>query len=200
MFGLSMGRILETNSTYEHIIFWTASAISLFGAVLVTLCCYVIIVCYYVKYVYFNTRHVNTNNVATVTKLLRHDDVIMTTTTTEVETARREKVRRARLREIVVTGLTPVPFVVGWSFFLVTQTYEVASQTYIMNDHYNVAMIIVPWCVSAINPLMYILLTASIRKHVRCYWRKLSALTGISSGERSVQSSCSPESIQLTEV
>lgn len=76
--------------------------------------------------------------------------------------------REKRLSKILITAATPLPFILGWSFVLGTQTYEVISQTYVTDLRYNLAMVVVPWIVSALNPVIYLFGNKSLRKDIKC--------------------------------
>jgi len=75
--------------------------------------------------------------------------------------------RRKLLRELKVTAnilLIVVPFTTGWSYFIGTHIYEHAYKTTILNEAHNVAMIVIPWILSGLNPIVYLLLNRLLRK------------------------------------
>lgn len=75
--------------------------------------------------------------------------------------------RRKLLRELKVTGnilLIVVPFTTGWTYFIGVHIYEHAYKKAIKNEMHNVAMIVVPWILSGLNPIVYLLLNRSLRK------------------------------------
>ncbi|XP_066936660.1 alpha-1A adrenergic receptor-like [Clytia hemisphaerica] len=80
---------------------------------------------------------------------------------------KKKRRRRKLLRELKVTAnilLIVLPFTTGWSYFIGTHIYEHAYQTIIKNDAHNIAMIVIPWLLSGLNPIVYLLLNRSLRK------------------------------------
>lgn len=80
---------------------------------------------------------------------------------------KKKRQRRKLLRELKVTAnilFIVVPFTTGWSYFIGTHIYEHAYKMTILNEAHNVAMIIIPWLLSSLNPIIYLLLNRSLRK------------------------------------
>lgn len=80
-----------------------------------------------------------------------------------------EKKRRWRIlfREIKVTGNILVivfPFTAGWTFFIGTHFYEDVFNTWMKNITWNFLMIIIPWLLSVLNPIIYLLVNRSLRQ------------------------------------
>ena len=185
IFSLALCRIIvKRNRAFNKIVFWVATSIAFFGAVMVTIICYVIIIFYYIKYTFSSSNQILNSSVP---QLLREDE------TDGINMVREHKIKQKRITKAFLTAMTPLPFIMGWSFFLGTQTYEIVTKKFITDIHYNIAMIIVPWLVSALNPVVYMLLTASIRKQVKTTLRRLFRF---STGKPSHYD----ESIHLTEI
>lgn len=80
---------------------------------------------------------------------------------------KKKRRRRKLLRELKVTAnilFIVVPFTTGWSYFIGTHIYEHAYKVTILNEAHNVAMIVIPWLLSGLNPIIYLLLNRSLRK------------------------------------
>ena len=80
---------------------------------------------------------------------------------------KKQRRRRKLLRELKVTAnilFIVVPFTTGWSYFIGTHIYEHAYKVTILNEAHNVAMIVIPWLLSGLNPIIYLLLNRSLRK------------------------------------
>lgn len=89
---------------------------------------------------------------------------------------RRRRRRRKLLRELKVTGnvlLIVVPFTVGWTFFIGTHLYETVNKVKLTNDGYNFSLIIIPWILSGLNPILYLLLNRSLRRAFISSFRKV---------------------------
>lgn len=189
VFTLALCRVvLKHIRVYNDFVFWLATGIAFFGAVIVTLTCYVIIVFYYIKY--SCTWWLNWRMCSLTPQLLQKDDL-----RNDIEIVSEQKLMQSRLAKILLTAVTPLPFIMGWSFFLGTQTYEVITKTYITDLHYNIAMIVVPWIVSALNPLIYMLISPSIRKKIGTSLRRFFGFYIEASKTSHIS-----ESVRLTEV
>ena len=74
--------------------------------------------------------------------------------------------RRKLFRELKVTGnvlVIVIPFTVGWTFLIGTHLYEETKMKISDNAH-NFTMIIIPWILSGLNPILYLMLNRSLRQ------------------------------------
>ena len=75
-------------------------------------------------------------------------------------------IRPARFREIRVTFnvmTMTIPFVCGWGYFMICSTYEIAAN-YQFKGFQNWMIMFLPFLVSCVNPLTYIIFTRSLRQ------------------------------------
>lgn len=89
---------------------------------------------------------------------------------------RKKRQRRKLLRELKVTAnilLIVVPFTVGWTFFIATHIYEHIHNKTVYNKAHNIAMITVPWLLSGLNPVVYLLFNRPLRRAVVSSTRKM---------------------------
>ena len=83
------------------------------------------------------------------------------------EAQKRRRRRKLRLQEIkIASNLTIIllPFVAGWGFYFGTHFYESVTGSYKRSNLYEFFMILVPWINSTVNPLVYLMSTAALRK------------------------------------
>lgn len=209
IFTLALCRMyVDREHVYTKFVYWLATIVTFFGAVMVTFTCYIIITWYYVKYTFFSTKKqfVNTNSPPVMSTdgesafvNINNNNNNKLLEVLEVEgmnIVREQKKKQKRVTKAFLTAITPLPFILGWSYFLGIQTYEFLSKTNISDPNHNIAMIIVPWLLSALNPILFILNTTSIRKQIKASLRQL---LGLSSLKRKTPKSYD-ESIYLTEM
>ena len=75
--------------------------------------------------------------------------------------------RHLRIQEIKMAGnfmVILLPFLAGWSFFFCTSFHELVVGHYVRSSLYEWFLLVVPWVSSSINPVVYLLSTASLRK------------------------------------
>ena len=75
-------------------------------------------------------------------------------------------IRPARFREIKIAfnvAIITVPFVCGWGYFMACNIYEIVSRSYITGFQ-NWLIPFVPFVISCLNPLTYLMFTRSLRK------------------------------------
>ena len=60
-----------------------------------------------------------------------------------------------------------VPLLVGWGFYFGTFCYEMITNDLDRSNIYEFCLLIIPWMNSSLNPVVYILATASLRKGCR---------------------------------
>ena len=75
-----------------------------------------------------------------------------------------KKKRSKVLKNSLISISVFLPFTFGWIFYLSINSYEILFQTFIDNKHLDFAMIIVPWIVTATNPIVIIAFNKSFRK------------------------------------
>ena len=74
--------------------------------------------------------------------------------------------RPARFREIKIAfnvAIMTVPFVCGWGYFMICNTYELITEQW-LNGFQNWLIPFVPFVISCLNPLTYLMFTRSLRK------------------------------------
>ena len=75
-----------------------------------------------------------------------------------------KKKRSKILKNSLISISVFLPFTFGWIFYLSINSYEILFKTFIDNKHLDFAMIIVPWIVTATNPIVVIAFNKSFRK------------------------------------
>lgn len=78
----------------------------------------------------------------------------------------KKRSRSILFREIKVTVnimIIVFPFTAGWTFFIGTNVYE-DNFGYVKNITYNIFMIIVPWLLSVLNPVIYLMVNRQLRQ------------------------------------
>jgi len=79
----------------------------------------------------------------------------------------KKRSRSILFREMKVTGnimIIVFPFTAGWTFFIGTHFYEDTYGTYVESITYNLFMIIVPWLLSVLNPVIYLVVNRQLRQ------------------------------------
>ena len=115
------------------------------------------------------------------------------------------RIRKKLMRELRVTGnimILVVPFTIGWSYFIISQVYEEVHE-YIDSFDHDVMMVVIPWLLSGLNPILYFLLTRSIREgfvHLFKRYSRNYSLNTTSCGRTSRRSKNSTSSIVTTAV
>ena len=82
------------------------------------------------------------------------------------ESQEKKRSRSILFREIKVTGnimIIVFPFTAGWTFFVGTNFYEDTFH-YVQSITYNLFMIIVPWLLSVLNPIIYLMVNRQLRQ------------------------------------
>ena len=75
-------------------------------------------------------------------------------------------VRPNRCRELKVAikvATLTIPFVCGWGYFMVSTVYELAS-SYKFKGLANVMILFLPYIISCLNPLTYLMFTRTLRQ------------------------------------
>ena len=74
--------------------------------------------------------------------------------------------RRKMLKELKISGnllLIVIPFTTGWTFFIGTHIHEEVIRKGLKNLVHNFILIIIPWLLSGLNPVLYLILNRSLR-------------------------------------
>eukprot|EP00794_Sanderia_malayensis_P009958 gene9958-10978_t len=92
---------------------------------------------------------------------------------------RRQRTNHVQLREAKVAlnfMLILVPFLVGWGFYFGTFWSEHIQSTSINKSHlYEWFLLVIPWFISSVNPIVYILFTRLLRQGCKKLLRRLMA-------------------------
>lgn len=162
LFVLGVLRIWITNTYYEKIFFYIAVTFSFFIPCIFVVTSYNIIVFSALKTMKMEKKICR----ALVAISLMNND------TSEIDQTS-APVRSNRCREIKValkvTTLT-CPFVCGWGYFMICNVYEHAA-VYQFRGVANLMIIFLPFVVSSLNPLTYIMFTRTLRQSA---WLMLS--------------------------
>ncbi|XP_066910866.1 sphingosine 1-phosphate receptor 1-like [Clytia hemisphaerica] len=166
LFGLSMTRAFTVTSfKYNTIVFWLAIIVAFLVAIVVTAFCYIFIALVFTKHRLIGG--------------IKSRDSLIITLIGKQEVAKRQKNTTKRITEAVWSCIAPLPFLAGWSFYLGIQTYEMINNVYLESKALNMAMMFVPWAVSAFNPVMYFLTQKSLRRELLklCCKKRNASLT-----------------------
>lgn len=177
LFGLSLARsFTNTSENYNIIVFWCAIVVAFLGAIGVTAICYLSIACLYLKHRVMDA--MSSQNTASMNLLA---------TRCELDKGGcREPNASKKVTKALWVCIAPLPFLAGWCFYLGVQTYEMINDTYLDSKSLNMAMLFVPWAVSAFNPIMYFATQRALRKelYTLCCKRLFKACGGfLSSSE-----------------
>ena len=158
LFGLSLARsFTDTSNKYNITVFWCAIVVAFLGAIAVTAFCYLSIACLYFKHRVMNAMS------------SRRDTVSVNLLTTKFSLGKRIS-RQSNASKKVTKALwvciAPLPFLAGWCFYLGVQTYEMINETYLDSKSLNMAMLLVPWALSAFNPVMYFATQRALRREL----------------------------------
>ncbi|XP_004205690.2 histamine H2 receptor isoform X1 [Hydra vulgaris] len=151
IFFLSISRIWVVQKFYEETIFFVAVSCSFFIPFVLVTTSYGIIMFSALKSI--KMEHSIRKVIAAISRL---DDNLLTKAT----------VRPPRFREIKITFnvmTMTIPFVCGWGYFMTCSTYEIAAN-YKFKGFQNWLIMSLPFLVSCINPLTYIVFTRSLRQ------------------------------------
>jgi len=145
----------KTTDKYNVVLFWIAAVFALVGAVGVTGISYLVIAITYIKHRFWDTtKSTGNSSVESLTETQhRNGKLIRRNSPTKVAKA-------------FWICLAPIPFIAGWSFFLGVQCYEIIFDVFLNSQALNLAMMFVPWIVSAFNPVMYFLIHKKLRNAV----------------------------------
>lgn len=83
------------------------------------------------------------------------------------EAQKRRRQRKLRLQEIKIASnlmIILLPFVAGWGFYFGTHFYESITGNRGRGNLYEFFLLILPWINSTVNPVVYLLSTAALRK------------------------------------
>lgn len=86
------------------------------------------------------------------------------------ENGTKRRPRMACSREVRVAinvMIILVPLLVGWGFYFGTFCYEMITKDLNRSNIYEFCLLVIPWINSSLNPVVYILATASLRKGCR---------------------------------
>ena len=157
LFGLSLARsFANTSDNYNVVVFWSATVVAFLGAITVTAVCYMFIAFLYIKY--------------RVLDAMSSRDAVSVTLLNKCELGnkrgRHQQNSSKKLAKALWVCVAPLPFLGGWCFYLGVQTYEMINDTYLDSKTLNMAMLFVPWAVSAFNPIMYFATQKALRKEL----------------------------------
>lgn len=145
-----------TNHTYQKCVLYLGYG-NFFVAALVTLLCYIVI---------FLIVFPKLKASRKLEKLMSYSRFTFSQGAEQELNGNKKKNPRLLLREIKVTGnvlLIVVPFTIGWTFFIGTHFYEEFNPP-LRNQMHNLVMIIFPWILSGLNPIIYLLVNRSLRQ------------------------------------
>ncbi|XP_057297485.1 atypical chemokine receptor 3-like [Hydractinia symbiolongicarpus] len=157
--ALAIGRMFVAyNETYNEVVFWIATVVALFASVIATLTCNAIIIFYFVR---------DSTVCAKIMQspLLSH--LIKDGVGATDDRVRKINEQKNRIHRSFIFIIAPLPFLIGWSFFLGIQTYENVTGGILKGEHINMAMLVVPWVVSVLNPISYIAMSRSVRREMK---------------------------------
>ena len=143
VFMISLSRVYLKFNRYFEILFTVTVVSIILLSCLITVVCYLTIICKIIS----QSRRSNIDSPGL--SYFR-----------PINKKKRSKVLKNSLISISVF----LPFTFGWIFYLSINSYEILFQTFMDNKHLNFAMIIVPWIVTATNPIVIIVFNKSFRK------------------------------------
>ena len=152
LFMLTVLRIWIVEPLYDSIVFYFAVTCSFFIPCILVLTSYSVIMVSALK----NMK---------MEKKIRKVIVVISM----IDTENLEKVtslRPARCREIKIAlnvAIMTIPFVFGWGYFMVANVYEIEAK-YLFKGFQNWLIAFLPFFVSCLNPLTYLLFTRTLRQ------------------------------------
>lgn len=152
MFILGTLRICIISELYEKIFFYTAITLSFFIPCVLVLISYSFILVSALNNMKMEKK---ISKVIVVISMMDRENLEQVTS-----------MRPARFREIKIAlnvAVMTVPFVCGWGYFAICHVYEIVSRSDI-DGFQNWLIPLVPFIISCLNPLTYLMFTRSLRK------------------------------------
>lgn len=190
IFTLACCRIqFPANKKYHLFVFWLATLVAFVGCVTITLICYLVLSCLYLHHTIFSKTSSSQKRV--VDQLIPHNGTIAVYIGNNNNnnnlssnhynginnkenncTTRTRALKKTFIWKAITICFSSLPFVIGWSFYLGVQTYEMITDSFLSGQALNMAMLLVPWVVSAVNPVVYICSNRTIRRAaIDCLYR-----------------------------
>ena len=154
LFLLSMLRIKVVSYSFRMSVLFTAMILSFIVPCLLIVVSYTGII-------------LSTVNSIRMTRALEKAISIATSRGAESLNDKASRKRRVRSREVRLAFnimIILVPFVAGWGFYFGTHWYEILSGDQNRSNIYEFCLLVIPWVNSSLNPVIYILVTKSLRK------------------------------------
>uniref|UniRef100_A0A7M5X4L6 G-protein coupled receptors family 1 profile domain-containing protein n=1 Tax=Clytia hemisphaerica TaxID=252671 RepID=A0A7M5X4L6_9CNID len=146
-------RIPITSELYNSVFFFIAATLSFFIPCVLVLVSYGIIMVSAFKNIKMERR---------ISK-----DIVLVATLEQDKIDQATSMRPARFREIKIAcnvALMTLPFVCGWGYFIGCTTYEIFSG-HVLTGFQNWMIPFLPFIISCVNPLTYLMFTRSLRKN-----------------------------------
>ena len=178
LFAFSLTRsFAATSDSYNIAVFWSATVVAFLGAITVTAVCYLSIALLYVKHRVLNALRsqdsVSMTLIANSKKCGRfghnsnnNNNNNNNNNKNNLKNQSPPCISSKKITKALWICVAPLPFLAGWCFYLGVQTYEMLNDTYLDSRALNMAMLLVPWAVSAFNPIMYFLTQRALRKEL----------------------------------
>ena len=183
IFTVAMLRIVITSIFYESFVFYASATLILFIPLVTIVVAYTFIIIS----VYQNLTQ-ERQRLKVLTILLRSNSNI-TMNKNENERKNSWTLTTTRCREIKVSinvAMIVLPFLLCWGFFVSAHVYE-RTTGYRFEGMCNWILFVLPFGVSSLNPMLYLLFTRSLRKSVKSIFVR-NARSRLSRTELSVMS------------